>query len=63
MGLQLYYNHRSIAMQPPFSCNTTTIQLQYSGRSVMVKEKCYFTIAEEQFHHIKKKWAKYVFFQ
>ncbi|UKK47941.1 hypothetical protein L6475_12100 [Prevotella sp. E9-3] len=44
MVLQLYRNYHSAIMQPPFSCNTTTVQLQYSGHSVTVKNKCYFTI-------------------
>jgi len=31
-------------MQPPFYCNATTVLLQYNGRSIAVKNKCYFTI-------------------
>ena len=41
----LQRNHHSVEMQLPFSCDATTVQLQYSRRSVMVKEKGYFTIA------------------
>ncbi|UKK48211.1 hypothetical protein L6475_13540 [Prevotella sp. E9-3] len=44
MALLLYYNCRSIATQPPFSCNTTTIQLQCKHHSIAVENKCYFTI-------------------
>ena len=40
----LQCSHHSVEMQLPFSCDATTVQLQYSRRSVMVKEKGYFTI-------------------
>ena len=40
----LQCNHHSVEMQLPFSCDATTVQLQYSGHLVAVENKCYFTI-------------------
>jgi len=49
-------------MQPPFYCNATTIQLQYSGRSVAVKNKCYFTIAAKTIPSYQEKMRQNMHF-
>ncbi len=51
----LQCNHHSVAIQPPFYCNATTILLQYNGRSIEVKNKCYFIIVVKTIQSYQEK--------